>query len=97
MNSGRIFFAQLVEHLPHKEFHKCVARYRGDHPNAGLQEISQIDDARSFDRIKTSAFPSDILMCLDCGVRGEYLKRPGAKMGAGDGCRMLAGFDPTVF
>jgi hypothetical protein len=23
-------FAQLIEHLPHKEFHKCVARYRGD-------------------------------------------------------------------
>ena len=30
MNSGRTVFAQLVEHLPHKEFHKCVARYRGD-------------------------------------------------------------------
>jgi len=23
-------FAQLIEHLPHKEFQKCVARYRGD-------------------------------------------------------------------
>jgi hypothetical protein len=23
-------FAQLIEHLPHKEFHKCVARYGGD-------------------------------------------------------------------
>jgi hypothetical protein len=31
MNSGRTVFAQLIEHLPHKEFHKCVARYRGDH------------------------------------------------------------------
>lgn len=31
MNSGRSVFAQLIEHLPHKEFHKCVARYRGDH------------------------------------------------------------------
>jgi hypothetical protein len=30
MNSGRTVFAQLIEHLPHKEFHKCVARYRGD-------------------------------------------------------------------
>jgi hypothetical protein len=30
MNSGRTVFAQLVEHLPHKEFQKCVARYRGD-------------------------------------------------------------------
>ena len=31
MNSGRTVFAQLIEHLPHKEFQKCVARYRGDH------------------------------------------------------------------
>jgi len=23
-------FAQLIEHLPHKEFHKCVARYGGN-------------------------------------------------------------------
>jgi len=31
MNFGRTVFAQLVEHLPHKEFQKCVARYRGDY------------------------------------------------------------------
>jgi hypothetical protein len=30
MNAGRTVFAQLAEHLPHKEFQKCVARYRGD-------------------------------------------------------------------
>jgi hypothetical protein len=30
MNAGRTVFAQLVEHLPHKEFQKRVARYRGD-------------------------------------------------------------------
>ena len=30
MNSGRTVFAQLIEHLPHKEFQKCVARHRGD-------------------------------------------------------------------
>jgi hypothetical protein len=30
MNSGRTVFAQLIEHLPHKEFQECVARYRGD-------------------------------------------------------------------
>ena len=29
-NAGRTIFAQLAEHLPHKEFQKCVARYRGD-------------------------------------------------------------------
>ena len=30
MNSGRTVFSQLIEHLPHQEFHKCVARYRGN-------------------------------------------------------------------
>jgi hypothetical protein len=30
MNVGRTIFAQLAEQLPHKEFQKCVARYRGD-------------------------------------------------------------------
>src|ERR1035437_523422 len=31
MNLGRTVVAQLVEYLPHKEFQKCVARYRGDY------------------------------------------------------------------
>jgi hypothetical protein len=31
MNAGRTVFAQLIDHLPHKDFQKCVARYRGDH------------------------------------------------------------------
>jgi len=31
MNLGQTVFAQLVEHLPNKEFQKCVARYRGDY------------------------------------------------------------------
>jgi len=30
MNAGRTVFAQLLEHLPHKEFHKCVDRYGGE-------------------------------------------------------------------
>ena len=30
MNIGRTVFAQLIEHLPGKEFQKCVARYNGD-------------------------------------------------------------------
>src|SRR5208283_2234633 len=31
MNLGQTVFSQLMEHLPHKEFQKCVARYRGDY------------------------------------------------------------------
>ena len=29
MNVRQTVFSQLVEHLPHKEFQKCVARYGG--------------------------------------------------------------------
>src|SRR5947209_16795101 len=30
MNIGRTVFSQLIDHVPNKEFHKCVARYHGD-------------------------------------------------------------------
>ena len=30
MNAGRTVFAQLIVHLPHREFQKCVTRYGGD-------------------------------------------------------------------
>ena len=30
MHAGRTVFSQLLEHVPHKDFQKCVARYRGD-------------------------------------------------------------------
>jgi len=31
VNVGRTVFSQLIEHLPGKEFQKCVARYQGDY------------------------------------------------------------------
>ena len=30
MHTGRFVFSELISHLPHKEFQKCVARYGGD-------------------------------------------------------------------
>jgi hypothetical protein len=30
MNAGRTVFAQLIGHLPHKQFQKCAARYGGE-------------------------------------------------------------------
>jgi len=30
MNVGRTVFAELIAHLSHVEFQKCVARYDGD-------------------------------------------------------------------
>jgi hypothetical protein len=31
MNFGRSVFSQLIDHVPSKEFQKCVARYQGDY------------------------------------------------------------------
>jgi transposase len=36
MNAGRTVFAQLIAHLSHIEFQKCVARYGGDRHPRGL-------------------------------------------------------------
>jgi len=36
MNSGRTVFAQLIAHLSHSEFQKCVARYDGDRHHRSL-------------------------------------------------------------
>src|ERR1035437_1976383 len=30
MHTGRLVFSELISHLPHKEFQKCVTRYGGD-------------------------------------------------------------------
>src|SRR5207248_814366 len=30
MHTGRFIFSELIAHLPHKEFQKCVSRYDGD-------------------------------------------------------------------
>jgi hypothetical protein len=31
MNTDRVIFAQLMDHLPLKAFHRCVERYKGEH------------------------------------------------------------------
>jgi hypothetical protein len=31
MNIGRTIFSQLIDHVPNKDFQKCVSRYKGDH------------------------------------------------------------------
>lgn len=36
MNSGKMIFSQVMNHVPMHEFHKCVARYRGDNKWRGF-------------------------------------------------------------
>src|SRR5664279_1001572 len=41
MHVGRIVFAQLIDHIPPYEFHKCVERYGGNHKFRGFSCLDQ--------------------------------------------------------
>jgi len=41
MHVGRTVFAQLIDHLPPYEFHKCVERYRGNYKWRGFSCLDQ--------------------------------------------------------
>jgi len=69
MNLGQTVFAQRVEYLPHKEFQKCVARYRGDYY---LKSFSCWDQflAMAFAQLTYRESLRDIEACLR-SVRGK--------------------------
>jgi hypothetical protein len=69
MNIGRTVFSQLIEFLPHKEFQKCVVRYRGD---AHLRGFSCWDQmlAMTFAQLTYRESLRDIEACLR-SVRGK--------------------------
>ena len=41
MFAGRTVFAQLIDHLPPHEFHKCVERYGGNYKFRGFSCLDQ--------------------------------------------------------
>jgi hypothetical protein len=41
MFAGRTVFAQLIDHVPPHEFHKCVVRYRGNYKLRGFSCLDQ--------------------------------------------------------
>src|SRR3979409_201517 len=41
MHVGRIVFAQLIDHIPLYEFHKCVERYHGNYKLRGFSCLDQ--------------------------------------------------------
>ena len=41
MNVGRTVFAQLMDHIPPYEFHKCTERYRGNYKPRGFSCLDQ--------------------------------------------------------
>jgi transposase len=63
MNSGRTVFSQLVQHLPEKEFQKCVARYHGDSNFRGFSCWDQLL-AMAFAQLTYRESLRDIECCL---------------------------------
>ena len=63
MNAGRTVFSQLIEHVPSKEFQKCVARYQGDYY---LKSFSCWDQflAMAFGQLTYRQSLRDIEACL---------------------------------
>lgn len=64
MHSGKIVFAQIMEHLPLKEFHRCVDRYQGHHK---VQSFSCLDQflAMAFAQLTYRESLRDIEACLN--------------------------------
>jgi hypothetical protein len=63
MHAGRIVFAQLIDHLPPYEFHKCVERYHG---NSKLRGFSCLDQflCLAFAQLTFRESLRDIEACL---------------------------------
>src|ERR1035441_6267351 len=63
MHTGRFVFSELIAHLPHQEFQKCVARY-DDHPQP--RKLSYWDQylAMAFAQLTYRESLRDIEACL---------------------------------
>jgi len=60
---GRFVFSELISHLPHKEFQKCVARYSGDRHHRGFSSWDQYL-SMAFAQLTCRASLRDIEACL---------------------------------
>jgi Domain of unknown function (DUF4372)/Transposase DDE domain len=63
VNSGRTVFSQLIQHLPEKEFKKCVARHNGDSNFRGFSCWDQLL-AMAFAQLTYRESLRDIESCL---------------------------------
>jgi len=63
MHSGKIVFSQVMDHLPMKEFHRCVDRYQGHHK---VQSFSCLDQflSMAFAQLTYRESLRDIEACL---------------------------------
>ena len=99
MNSGRTVFSQLIEHLPEKEFQKCVARHRGDANFRGFSCWDQLL-AMAFAQLTYRESLRDIESCLRAlqsklyhmGFRGKVSRSTLANANESHDWRIFADF-----
>jgi len=99
MHTGRFIFSELIAHLPHKEFQKCVARY-----DSGSQwrKFSYWDQylAMAFAQLTYRESLRDIEACLrsvtaklyHLGFRGKVARTTLADANESRDCRIFADF-----
>jgi hypothetical protein len=99
MNSGRTVFSQLIQHLPEKEFQKCVARHHGDSNFRGFSCWDQLL-AMAFAQLTYRESLRDIESCLRAlqgklyhmGFRGKVSRSTLADANESHGWRIFADF-----
>jgi transposase len=99
MHSGKLIFAQLLEHLPPMVFERCVARYRGNHK---VQSFSCMDQylCMAFAQLTFRESLRDIEACLrsqheklyHMGIRGQVSRNTLANANATRDWRIYADF-----
>ena len=99
MNIGRTVFAQLMDHVPSYEFHKCVTRYRGDDHLRGFSYWDQFL-AMAFAQLTYRESLRDIEACLrsmtsklyHIGLRGKVARSTLADANESHDWRIFADF-----
>ncbi len=99
MHTGRFIFSELIAHLPHKEFQKCVARYDD---NTQWRKFSYWDQylAMAFAQLTYRESLRDIEACLrsvtgklyHLGFRGKVARTTLADANESRDCRIFADF-----
>ena len=99
MHTGRFIFSELIAHLPHKEFQKCVARYDD---NTQWRKFSYWDQylAMAFAQLTYRESLRDIEACLrsvtgklyHLGFRGKVARTTPADANESRDCRIFADF-----
>jgi hypothetical protein len=99
MHTGRFILSELIAHLPHKEFQKCVARYDG---GSQWRKFSYWDQylAMAFAQLTYRESLRDIEACLGSvtgklyhlGFRGKIARTTLADANESRDCRIFADF-----